>query len=157
LVDVPSTSDAVLLAVMAVLQAMLPAAVFTDKNLHDRAVLRMINLGLEHGHCDGSTLAYAQLSMVLAPRFGDHREGFRFGNLGLALVQRGELTRYRGKVYTVVAYHVLPWTAPLPAASALMRQALELAEETGDIMFAAFSSSHLISLRLACGDRLEDV
>jgi hypothetical protein len=28
--------------------------VFTDKNLHDLAVIRMANLSLEHGHCDAS-------------------------------------------------------------------------------------------------------
>ena len=157
LVDVPATSAADLLPVMDVLLAMLPAAVFTDKNLHDLAVLRMANLSLEHGHGDGSTLAYAQLSMVLGPRFGDYCDGFRFGNLGLALVEREKFSRHRAKVYTVVAYHVLPWTGPIQAASSLMRRAFDMAQETGDALFAAFSSSHLISLRLASGDRLADV
>src|SRR5262249_44392717 len=120
LVDLPSTNDADLLAVMGVLLAIRPAAFFTDKNLHDLAAIRMANLSLEHGHCDGSTLAYAQLSMVLGPRFSDYRDGFRFGNLGLALVEQDAFARHRGKVYTVVAYHVLPWTGPIQVASALM-------------------------------------
>src|SRR5262249_48908428 len=142
---------------MGVLLAIRPAAFFTDKNLHDVAAIRLANLSLEHGHCDGSTLAYAQLSMVLGPRFGDYRDGFRFGNLGLALVERDAFARHRGQVYTVVAYHVLPWTGPMQVASALMRRALDLAQEAGDVWFAVISSNHLISLRLAAGDCLEDV
>src|SRR5262249_28127811 len=48
LVERPTTSDADLLAVMEILQAMLPAAVFTDKNLHDLTVIRMANLSVQH-------------------------------------------------------------------------------------------------------------
>src|SRR5262249_51530254 len=134
-----------------------PAAVFIDKNLHDLAVLRMSNLSLEHGHCDGSPLAFAQLSMVVGPRFGHRQDGFRFGNLGLALADRGDLAGFRGKVYTVVGYHVLPWTGPVRAALSVEQRALELAQDAGDLLFAAFSRSHVISLRLAAGDRLDDV
>lgn len=157
LLDLSSTSDADLLAAMEVLLAMLPAAVFTNKNLHDFIVIRLANLSLEFGHYDGSILAYAHLSMVLGPRFGDHHDGFQFGNLTLAIAERKEFTRSRAKVYTVVAYHVLPWTSPINAAYALMQRARGLALETGDLLFAAFSSTHLISLRLAAGDTLQEV
>jgi transcriptional regulator with GAF, ATPase, and Fis domain/predicted ATPase len=156
-VDLVSTRHAELLAVMEILLAMLPAVVFTHKNLHDLTVIRMANLSLEHGHCDASTVAWAHLSMVVGPRFGDHRLGFRSGELSVALADRENLARHRGKVYNVVGYHVLPWTHPLQTASSLMERALDLAHETGDLLFAAFSSSHLISLRLASGDRLDDV
>jgi transcriptional regulator with GAF, ATPase, and Fis domain/predicted ATPase len=156
-IDLASTRDPDLLAVMDILVAMLPAAVFTDKNLHDLAVIRMANLSLEHGHCDASTVAWAQLSMVVGPRFGHYRQGFRFGNLGVALAECENLSRHRGRVYTIVGYHVLPWTRPLQVASEWMQRAFDLALETGDVLFVARSSSHLISLRLASGDRLNDV
>ena len=57
LVDLPSMREADLLPLFDLLLAMLPAAVWTDMNLHDLAVLRWSTLSLEHGHCDGSTLA----------------------------------------------------------------------------------------------------
>ena len=120
LADLPSTKDPNLLALMEVLLAILPpAAFFTERKLHALAVLRIANLSLEHGHCDGSPLAFAQLSMAIGPRFGHYRDGFRFGHLGVALVEREDLSRFRGKVYCVVGYHVLPWTQPIQAASSL--------------------------------------
>src|SRR5262249_31581423 len=97
LVNLPATKDPALLALTEILPAM-PAA-FTDKRLHDLAVLRMANLSLEHGHCDGSPLAFAMLSMAIGPRFGHHHDGFRFGHLGLALVERDDFARFRGRVY----------------------------------------------------------
>ena len=157
LVDLPLMRDADLLALMEVLLGILPAAQFTDRKLHDLAVLRMANLSLEYGYCDGSALAFAELSMAIGPRFGEHREGYRFGHLGVALEERRDLARFRAKVYTVVGYHVLPWTHPVQAASSMMQRALDLAQETGDLLFAAFSQTHLISLRLASGAKLDDV
>jgi transcriptional regulator with GAF, ATPase, and Fis domain len=157
LAALPSTSDPHLLALMEILRAMLPAARFANIKLLFLVLFRMVNLSLHRGHSDASTVAYAEMSQVLGPLFGNFRDGFRFGNLGLALAEREEFTRSRAKVYTVVAYHVLPWTGPIPVATSLMRRAFERAQETGDLLFAAFSSSHLISLGLAAGNRLEDL
>jgi len=157
LVDLVSTRDPELLAVMEMLRELLPAAVFIDKNLHDLAVLRMANLSLEHGHCDSSPLALAELCMAIGPRFGHRHDGFRFGNLGKALAERGDLARFRGKVYVVVGYHAMPWTGPVRAALSVMRRAFDLSQETGDLQFASFSANHVSALRLAAGDRLDDV
>jgi PAS domain S-box-containing protein len=153
--DLPATKDPDLLALMEFLLAM--PAVFTDRQLHDLAVLRMANLSLEHGLCDGSPLAFAHLSMAIGPRFGHHRDGFRFGHLGAALAERDDFARFRAKVYCVVGYHVLPWTRPIQTASSMMHRALDLAEETGDLVFTAFCQAHLISLGLAAGTRLDDL
>jgi PAS domain S-box-containing protein len=157
LVDLASTRDPNLLALMEVLRVILSPALHTERKLHDLALLRMANLSLEHGHCDGSPLAFAQLSLAIGPHFGHYRDGFRFGHLGAALVDREDLARFRGKVYCVVGYHVLPWTRPVQAASTMVQRALELAEETGDLLFVAYCQAHLISLGLASGAPLDDL
>jgi len=159
LVDLASTRDADFLALMEVLLALasIPAALFTGRKIHDLAVLRMANLSLEHGYCHVSPLAFGQLSMTIGPRFGQYRDGFRFGHLGAALVEREDLARFRGKVYNIVSYHVLPWTQPIRAASSMMRRALDLAQETGDLLFVAYCQTHLISLGLASGARLDEL
>ncbi|HTF66266.1 MAG TPA: PAS domain S-box protein, partial [Edaphobacter sp.] len=155
LVDLASTRDPNLLALMEVLLAILPAACFTERKIHDLAVLRMANLSLEHGYCDASPLAFAQLSLAIGPRFGHYRDGFRFGHLGAALVEREDLARFRGKVYNVVGYHVLPWTHPIQAASSMMQRALDLAQEKGDLLYVVYCQAQLISLGLASGAPLD--
>src|SRR5262249_15453415 len=149
LVDLPATKDPDLLALMEILLAIEPSAQFTDRRLHDLVVLRMANLSLEHGHWDGSALAVAWVSLAVGPRFGHHRDGFRFGHLGAALAERDGFARFRHQVCCVVGYHVLPWTRPIQAASSMMQRALDLAHEAGDPLFAAFCQTHLISLGLA--------
>jgi PAS domain S-box-containing protein len=157
LVDLPAMKDPDLLALMEILLAILPPTALTDKHLHDLTVLRMANLSLEHGHSDGSPLAFAELSFAIGPRFGHHSDGFRFGHLGAALAERDDFARFRGKVYCVVGYHVLPWTRPIQAACSMMQRALDLAQESGDLLFAGFCQVHLISLGLASGARLDDL
>jgi hypothetical protein len=55
------------------------------------------------------------LSMAVGPHFGHYRDGFRFGHLGVALVERKDLARFRAAVYCVVASYVLPWTQHIQA------------------------------------------
>jgi predicted ATPase len=86
LIDLPLMSDAHLLAIMEVLRAIHPAAMYTDRKLQDLVLLRMANLSLEHGYCDGSPQAFAMLGQAVGPSFGHQRDGFRFGHLGVALV-----------------------------------------------------------------------
>jgi len=164
LVDLPLMTDPDLLAIMEVLRAIYPAGLYTERKLQDlasssvfRAVLRMANLSLEHGYCDGSPEAFAMLSMVIGPSFGDYQDGFRFGHLGAALVERKELARFRGTVYCVVGAFVLTWTQHIQAASLMTQRALDLSQEQGDLLWAAFSQRALISLALASGARLENV
>jgi len=102
-------------------------------------------------------LAFAHLSLAIGPRFGRYRDGFRFGHLGAALVEREDLARFRGKVYNVVGYHVLPWTHAIQAASSMMRRALDLAQEKGDLLYVVYCQAQLISLGLASGVPLDDL
>jgi len=149
LVDLPAMSDPTCCAIMDVLVALLPAARFTDSNLHALTLLSMVNLSLQHGNCDASCLAYAELS--------HGREGVSFGQIGFALVEQRGFVRFKTKVYTVFAYHVLPWTRHLRAGLELMRRSFVAATETGDHTFAAFCTVHLIAFRLALGDSLADL
>jgi hypothetical protein len=130
-------SDATWRACMDVLLALEPAAVFSDKPLHDLAVMRMANQSIEHGNTDVSPLGFSELSLVLWSRFDDRPLGLRFGALGRRLVAECGLLRFAGRVFTVVGHHVMPWNEPIGAALALMRRANAISTETGDLVFPA--------------------
>ena len=113
LVDLPLMTDPDRRATMDVLTVLTSPALFTDLNLFRLVVCRMANLSLEHGNSDGSCLAYAWLGGVLGTHFGDYQAGFRFGKLGLDLVEKRGLDRFRARVYLVFAVHVAHWTQHL--------------------------------------------
>jgi PAS domain S-box-containing protein len=157
LLDQPLMTDPDRSATMDVLTALAAAALFTDENLVRLVVGRMATLSLEHGNNDGSCLAYAWLGGVLGAYFGDYQAGFRFGRLGVDLVEKRGLDRFSARVYQIFAVHVAHWTQPLPTCQVLLRRALKAAQEAGDHTYAAFSCVDLVAIRLASGDPLSEV
>ena len=157
LVDLPPMTDPEWRATMDVLTAVVSPALFTDENLLCLVICRMANLSLEHGNSDGSCFAYVWLGMLLGPHFGDYRAGFRFGKLGLDLVEQRGLHRFEARVYLIFGHRVIPWTQPIRTGRSLVRRAFDAANKLGDLTFAAYSRDNLITNLLASGDPLGDV
>jgi PAS domain S-box-containing protein len=153
----PPMTDPKWRATMDVLNAVVSPALFTDQNLPCLVICRMANLSLEHGISDAGCFAYVWLGMLIGPRFGAYREGFRFGKLGLDLTEQRELRRFEARVYLVFGHRVIPWTQPIRAGRDLLRRAFDSANKLGDLTFAGYSCDNLISHLLATGDGLGDV
>jgi PAS domain S-box-containing protein len=157
LLDLPLMTDPDRRATMDVLTVLTSPALFTDLNLFRLVVGRMAALSLEHGNNDGSCLAYVWLGGVLGTYFGDYQTGFRFGRLGLDLVEKRGLDRLSARVYLVFAVHVAHYTQHLPTCRVFLRRAFDAAQNTGDLTYAAYSCADLNTNLLASGDPLGEV
>ena len=94
---------------------------------------------------------------VVGGRFGDYRAGFRFGQLGLDLVDKKGLDRFKARVYFSCGAAAIPWGRHVRAGTLLLRRGLEIALETGDQTYAAYAHSKLVSNRLTSADPLAEV
>ena len=157
LIDLPPMVDATWRATMDVLSAVVTAALFANESLLSLVVCRMANISLTHGNGDGSCFAYAWLGVILGPHFGDYQAGFRFGQLGLHLVEQRGLRRFEARTFVIFGQRVMPWTRPIRAGRPLVRRALDAANKLGDLTFAALSSENLITNLLATGEPLAEV
>jgi len=157
LVDLPLLNDPECRATLDVLSVFATPAWFTDENLHDLVVGRMVNLSLQHGNSDGSCYAFAVLGTILGSNLGQYQLGFRFGKLGLDLVEKRGLDRFKGRVYSCFGHHIIPWTQHLHGGRVWNRRGFIAAKESGDLTFAAFSSSNMVANLLAAGDLLGEV
>ena len=157
LVDLPPMRNPDEQATIDVLTTILPPSLFTDENLLGMVVGRIANLSLEHGHSDGSCLGYCWLGMFLGPRFGDYQAGYRFGKLGLDLVDQRGLGRFKARVYVHFGNVVTPWTQPFRSGRTWVRRAFDVANENGDLTFALYSCNHMVTNLLACGEPLEGI
>jgi predicted ATPase/signal transduction histidine kinase len=156
LVDLPAVSDPDRRATMDVLLATFSPALITDSNLHDLLVGRVARLSLAHGNSDASSLAYVRLATVLGRRFGDYAKGFRFGKLGFDLVEQRGLSRFKAAVYLNFAASVIPWTRHLSTGLELIRRSATAAEQTGNISYACYARTRLITQLLAQGAPLAE-
>jgi PAS domain S-box-containing protein len=156
ILDLPLMTDPELLDVLDVFTEIVVPASVTDENLSSLIICRMVNLSLKHGNCDASCFAYVWFAIIAGPRFGIYKEGFRFGQLGYQLVETRNLTRYRARIYMSFGDIVMPWARHVRAGRDLVRRAFDVANEIGDLTYAAYSCNHLITNLLAAGDHLEE-
>ncbi|HET9376995.1 MAG TPA: AAA family ATPase [Chthoniobacterales bacterium] len=157
LVDLPAMTDPTCRATLDVLTAVEEPAYFTDENLQCLVIARMANFSLEHGNSDGSCVAYVQLGWLVGSRFADYQAGFRFGKLGLDLMEKRGLERFRAQVSQCFGYFVNPWSRHLRTGLGLLRRSFTTAQEAGDVKYAVFSCDRLVNLLLAAGDPLDVV
>jgi PAS domain S-box-containing protein len=123
--DLPLLSDPEISATLDVLTELQGPAYWTDQNLEHLLRLRTVNLSIQHGNTDTSAIAYAYLTAVLGPRFGEYAAGYRFARVGLALAEKKSLDRGRTRMYRNVGTWVVPWVRHLREARPLLCRALE--------------------------------
>ena len=157
LVDLPLMTDSDCRATLDVLSVFATPAWYTDENLHDLVGAHMANLSLEHGNSDGSCHAYALLGTILGSNLGQYQAGFRFGKLAVDLIEKRGLHRFKARVYNAFGHHITPWARHLHDGRIWNRRAFNAAKESGDLTYAAFSSSNMIANLLAGGDPLQEV
>jgi signal transduction histidine kinase len=95
--------------------------------------------------------------MILGPHFGDYRAAFRFGKLGFDLVETRGMDRFKARVYLGFWHSVNPWTRHVRTGREWVRRAFVAAQEAGDLTFAAYYFTTLITDLLVAGEPLEDV
>ena len=157
LLDLPPMADPVACATMDVLTSLVSPALFTDENLRCLVIGRMGNLSLEHGNGDASCYAYTAVGNVLGPFFGDYKAGFRFGELGLDMVEQRGTQRLKARVYLAFGNLAKPSTRHYRTSCALARQAFNTALQAGDLTYAGFSCNNVLTQLLAGGDPLAEV
>nr|AWM06134.1 PAS domain S-box protein [Bradyrhizobium symbiodeficiens] len=153
----PLLSNATSLATLEVLTRLSVPALYTDVNLLSLVASRAVNLSIENGNCDASSLAFSVLGFVAGPCFGDYEAGIRFGRVGLDLVEKRELKRFQARIYFNFGSLVIPWTRHVRGGREMLRLALKTANQTGDLNFEAYCYAHLNTNLLAAGDPLEEV
>ena len=157
LLDLAPMADPVACATMDVLTVLVTPALFTDENLRALVIGRMVTLSLEYGNSDASCYAYTNAGSVLGLFFGDYKAGFRFGQLGLEMVEQRGLDRLKSRVYLAFGTLAKPSNRHFPMGGAIARHAFDAALRVGDLASAAFSYNGVVTQLLASGNPLDEV
>lgn len=156
LLDLPLMTDALALATLDLLMALMPPAFFTDANLRSLVVIKAVELSLEWGNNDASCVPYVMFGAIAGARYGGYQAGLQFSHVGTELVEQRGFSRVHARTYLNYGNLVLPWTKHLRHARAAFRRAFEVASSSGDVTFAAFSCASLNTNLLAAGDPLAE-
>jgi predicted ATPase len=156
LINLPLMRDPESLATLDVLTVLGAPTRHTDENLFTLTLCSAVNLSLDRGNSDASPAHYAAVGLVAGYRFGDYDTGYRLGRLACDLTEARGLRRFGGKTYLAFA-RLTPWTRPIRESIEAAHRALQMANEQGDLTYAAYTWSVLSSSRLASGEQLDRV
>ncbi|MGZ5120556.1 MAG: sigma 54-interacting transcriptional regulator [Burkholderiales bacterium] len=157
LVELPLINDPEVLDTLDVFSEAVTPSFFFDEHLSSLVVCRLVSLSLEYGNCDASCYGYAWLGVLAGPRFGNLRDGYRFGQLGYDLVEKRGLTRYQARTYLSVGALVMPWTKHPASGQDLVRRAFDAFYRAGELAFAGYCFTTSFALSLAVGAPLAEV
>jgi PAS domain S-box-containing protein len=157
LVHLPPMTDPAARATIELMTWAHPPAQFFDENLGALVIGRMANLSLEHGNSDASGLAYVWLGSLLGSQFGEYQAGYRFGKVGLELVEKRGLLRFQSRVYVILGALVIPHSRHLREGIPPIRRAYDTALEACDLTYACYARNAFTTLLLAAGDPLAEV
>jgi predicted ATPase/GAF domain-containing protein len=155
LIDLPLMTDPASLATLDLMIRVSVPGFFASSQLFAVAVCRAVNLGLEQGHSDASSLAYEFLAMLAGPHFGDYEAGYRYGRLGCALVEREGLNQFQARTYQIFGF-IVPWTRHVRTGRDYLVRAFDVANRISDITYAGYACAQLNTNLLLAGDALAE-
>ncbi|WP_437670067.1 AAA family ATPase [Sorangium sp. So ce131] len=157
LADLPRMRDPDTRAVMALLSTALPSAYYTDPGLYGLIACHMVRLSLRAGNSDTSPPGYVAFGGTIGRVLGLYRESYGFGELAYALLEREGRTGSRAQILHMIGTFIDPWIRPFRDVLGLFHRAFDEAVATGALIYASYCCFHIVALRLASGDPLEDV
>jgi predicted ATPase/signal transduction histidine kinase len=153
--DLPLCEDDQVKNTMALLSTLI-SSFFTDDDIMFTHLAKMVELTLQHGVTPDSPYGLAWFGVFIASHYDAFSDGYAFGVLALALVDRHGFESTR--IGTLVALdQVAVWTQPLEVALDYVHQASTRGSLSGDIGMACYACNHIVSDMLAMGTALAGV
>lgn len=157
LVELPLLADTDTAAAIDLLASVLAPSYLTDPILHTVVACRAVELTIRNGVTGPAALSFASFAMELLTTFRRPDDAREFGDVARRIAQKHGFVAYAGRVDMVLALFVAPRAEPLAIALDLAHAARKTAFDVGNMLFAGFASDTAISIRMARGDKLDDV
>jgi hypothetical protein len=131
-------------------------AVLVRPMLAPFVTLKMMQLTLVHGLSFISPLAFTTYGM-LCVRTSDIDAAFRFGDLGLELLEKLQVREYIPRVYAAYYGCIYPWRYPIRDALDHLLYAHRVGMQTGDIEFSCLCANLWCYLSTNAGVPLDEI
>jgi hypothetical protein len=140
LMCLPTMKDPEKLACIQVLNHLYLHTIFARPRLTPLVALKFISLTLQHGQCLMSPAAFAFYGMVLG-HIGYYDEAFRFGQLGIKMLERSGHDKFVPRVYAAFYGAVYVLKRPVPEAIRKLHEGYRMGLQTGDYEYACLNAN----------------
>lgn len=148
LLELPTMTNPNARAALPILSKCVPAAYQSDLNLLLQVVYTMVHLSVQHGNDANSAFGYAMYGLVLSNSADSIEIGYRFGKLGLQVLEKYYTPALECRVKHIFNSHIRFIKDALRDTLEPMQRAAQVGLATGDFEFTTYISNirgvHLI-------------
>ena len=102
-------------------------------------IFRMVRLSLKYGVTEISAFGFATYGLLMCGVLGDMSTGYRFGQIGLALLDRFEAKKWLSQIYTPVYALINHWSEHVHKSLDPFLYSYKVGFETGAIEYACIN------------------
>ena len=133
LANLPEMTDLNKRVAMGILLKSAPLAFHVAPALFPQVPFTMIHLCIEYGNSPQAASGYAVYGLLLCGSLGEIEAGYRFGQLGLNLLERFDTKELKSYVYVVFNGHIRHWKEHGKETLAPLIEGIKSGLETGDL------------------------
>jgi predicted ATPase/signal transduction histidine kinase len=102
-------------------------------------IFRMVRLSLKYGVTEISAFGFATYGLLMCGVLGDMSTGYRFGQIGLALLDRFEAKKWLSQIYTPIYALINHWSEHVHKSLEPFLYSYKVGFETGAIEYACIN------------------
>jgi predicted ATPase/GAF domain-containing protein/signal transduction histidine kinase len=157
LADIAPMSDPEKLALALTYAQVIPAAFQWKPELNALIVLKAVQLPLSYGTAPASPFFYELYGIVHHVVTSDVETSYRFGQLGVRLLERPDHAAARSAVHFIFAAFNSPWRRPLGESQEHFRLGVAAGVDAGDPIHPGYCLSVGTAYRIYSGEALERI
>jgi predicted ATPase/signal transduction histidine kinase len=138
LLDLPKMSDPHKLAIMQIVDSILPSCYLTGSPLYPLVVALQVKLSIQFGNCVFSPISYVSYAFLLNMLWQDIEQVQQFGKLAYQLAKEPDAKSIRASTFNVFAGYVHHCTAHLRETLPIFQEGYQAGLETGDLEFMVY-------------------
>ncbi len=154
LVALPVMTDPVKSAVMEILPYAASASYFAKPDLFPLIVFRQVGLSVQYGNHVQSAFAYATYGLVMCGSTLEFDEGLKFGEIAVRLLDKFKTAAAFAKVHFLDSGFIKHWRFHFRETLDGLAAAYQKGLETGDFLFASYSTFQACSIKFYMGQPL---
>ncbi|HEY9627611.1 MAG TPA: AAA family ATPase [Coleofasciculaceae cyanobacterium] len=157
LIHLPEMADLDKLAAMRIVITLVTPCLNAKPELLGAIAYTLVNLSIQSGNSAYSAFGYAFYGLVLCSNSASIDTGYRFGQLGLKLLERFQAKKLQAKVVNIFDVFVRHWKEPVRNTIAPLRDAIQVGLETGDVEYACYNATSYCNYLFFVGEPLQEV
>ncbi|MBW4490088.1 MAG: AAA family ATPase [Trichocoleus desertorum ATA4-8-CV12] len=154
LLDLPELTNPQKLAALRILMLLTPAALYANPALLPSIAFTMVNICIQYGNSPPAAYAYAFYGLILCGGRGNINPGYRYGQLGVRILERFNAKELKGKVSNMFNVFVRHWQEPVRNTIEPLREGVQSALETGDLEYGCYNAVSYCTYQIFIGEPL---